>query len=123
MNEQKRARWTCRYNDQRGHPRTGVIRILLDEARIYHEHDAVDGDRRLRDIRREHDFARALGCRLKDLRLHVARQVSVNRTDDELHDLVAQRAGGFFQVLVRGLDLFLPLRVEKEDDVRYEDVR
>ena len=76
-------------NDETRHTRSRVVRVLLDEAWVDNEHDTVDGDRRLGDVRSQHDFARTLGCGLKDLGLHVAREIGVDGRDDQFGYFVA----------------------------------
>lgn len=78
-----------RNNDQRRHTRPRIVRVLLDEAGVNHEDNAIDCNRGFCDVGGQYNLAGALWCWLKDLGLHVAREVRVDRTNDQLGDLVA----------------------------------
>ena len=83
--------------------------------------DVVDGDRRLGDVGREHDLARAGRRRLEDLRLHVRRQVGVDRQHEQLGDARAEAARALRERLERRLDLVLPR--EEDQDVARQRLR
>ena len=82
---------------------------MLDEPWIDDEDDTVDGNRGLSDICRKDDLPRTLRCWLEDLRLHVTGKIGIDRTDDELFDLVTQCSSRLLQVLLRSFDLILTL--------------
>ena len=112
-------------HDQRLHACAWVVRVLLGEARVDDVHNIVDGDRGLGDVGREHHLARAGRRRLKDLGLHVARQVGVDWEHEQLGDLGAEAACACLQRLLRGLNLLLA--GEEDEDVavrlRYMDLQ
>ncbi len=59
-----------------------VVDVLLEVAGVHDVEDPVDGERRLRDVRRHHDLPAPRGRRLKDGRLGLQRQGGVNRDRD-----------------------------------------
>ena len=82
---------------------------MLHKPRIDYEHNTVDRDRRLCDVCRKHDLARALWRGFEDLRLHITGQVGIDRTNDKLLDLVTQCSSRFLQVLLCSFNLVLTL--------------
>ena len=85
---------------QHRHRRERVVGLLLDLARIDDEHDVIDGDASLGDVRRQDDLAHAAGGRLEDAALVGALHHRVQRVDDVaiavaeapvIEDQVAQR--------------------------------
>jgi hypothetical protein len=89
---------------------------LLDETWINDKYNAIDCNRRLRDIRREHDLSCAFRGRFEYLGLHVTWQVGVYGADNQLAYFVAQGPRSFCQILLCRFNLVLPL---KEDKVSY----
>ena len=89
---------------------------MLDETGINDKYNAVDCNRRLRDIRREHDLSGAFRSRFEYLGLHVTWQVGVYGADNQLGYFVAQGPCSFCQILLRCFNLVLSL---KEDNVSY----
>lgn len=69
---------------QRLDARLGVEDLLLAEAAIDDEHDAVDGHRRLRDVRAHHDLATPRRRGLEGVGLLLRGQGGVQRHDDQL---------------------------------------
>lgn len=100
---------TYRDNDQRRHPRPWVVRVLLDETGVNHKDNTVDCNRGFRNIRGQHDLPGAFWRRFENFGLHIAGKVRVDRANNQLCDLVAQRAGCFLQVFMSGFNLFLAL--------------
>lgn len=101
--------YTHRHNDKRRHSRPRVIRVLLHESGINDKDNTVNSDGRLGDVRGKDDFSGAFRCWFENLGLHFARKVGVNGTNDELCNLVAQRASRLLQVFMAGFNLFLAL--------------
>ena len=60
-------------DDQRLNPRARVVGLLLAKPGIDHVADPVDGQRRLSDVRADHDLPRVLRRGLEDLGLLFAR--------------------------------------------------
>eukprot|EP00982_Pelagococcus_subviridis_P007730 30718-Pelagococcus_subviridis.AAC.3 len=118
----QRARLRRRRDHERLHPGPWVVALLLAEPRVDDVLDAVDRERRLRDVRGEHHLSAALRRRVEDLRLQIRRQRRVDGRDDELGDLASHGPHPVPDHLLRGLDLFLA--GEKHQDVprRLRDV-
>mmetsp|Transcript_37284 Transcript_37284/g.97756 ORF Transcript_37284/g.97756 Transcript_37284/m.97756 type:complete len:249 (-) Transcript_37284:1377-2123(-) len=76
-----------RRHHQRVHPRLGVVHLLLDKAGVNHVVDAVDRERRLGNVGRNHHLPRARLCGLEDPRLHLRRQCRVDGQNDQLGDI------------------------------------
>jgi hypothetical protein len=113
---------THRNDRERSHAGTRVERVLLDKARVNDEYDAIDGDRRLRNVCGQHHLACAIRGRLEDLGLEIRGQVRVDRADDQLWDLVPECSRRLRQVLLRGLDLLLTLAAPTSETARRRDV-
>jgi len=96
---------------------------LLDETWINDKYNAVDGNRRLRDIRREHNLSCAFRGRFEYFGLHVTWQVGVDGANNQLGYFVAQGPCSFCQILLRRFNLILPLRdkVSYIKTYQYED--
>lgn len=69
---------------------------------------------RTSDYTRRTHLPRSLRCRLKDLALHLTRQIGVNRGNNQFRYLVSQRVHGLLQILLTSFDLILT-RQEEQD--------
>lgn len=69
--------------------------------------DAINSQGSLSDVGRQHNLARSRGRRLKDLGLHVRRQIGIHRRDHELSNLAAQPLRLQLQQLLCSLNLLL----------------
>lgn len=98
-----------RNNNQGRHSRPWVVRVLLDEAGVDHKDNTIDCDRGLCNVRGQHNLPGTFWRRFKNLGLHIAWKVRVDRTNNQLGNLIAQRSSCFLQVFVSGFDLFLTL--------------
>ena len=91
----------------------GVCEALLDEAAVDHMHDAVDGDRGLRYVGRDHHLARAGRRRREDAHLLLGGEPRVDGERQQAQPRA--RAGGLVgEQADRGVDLLLA-REEDED--------
>ena len=70
--------WARAHDDERVHAHLGIVALLLDEARVDDVVDAVDGERRLGDVRGDDALTTTWRSRLKDPCLLLARKSRVH---------------------------------------------
>mmetsp|Transcript_12823 Transcript_12823/g.27654 ORF Transcript_12823/g.27654 Transcript_12823/m.27654 type:complete len:661 (-) Transcript_12823:60-2042(-) len=99
-------------DQQRLHPNPRIVHLLLAKSRIDDVHDAVDGQRRLGDVRRHHHLPSRrpshdprTRSRREDLLLLRGGQRRVQRVHDELGGVLSHVLGSQSYLLARLFDL------------------
>ena|ERR1700722_8553856 len=102
-------------NDDKGrHPGLRIIGVLFYKPRIDDEHYAVNSDASFSNICCQHHLPCTLRSGLKDLGLHVAREIRVDWAYDQFFDFVTKSTGSFLKVLVSCFN-FVLARQEYKD--------
>jgi hypothetical protein len=108
------------HSDNKGvHSELGIICVLLGESRINDIVDTVDSDTSLGDIGGDDHFTSTWWCGVKDTRLHLGRQCSVDGQNEQLWHLWAESLDSLIQDFACGIDLFLTSQEEQDVSGRF----